>query len=676
MKHEDKLDFISKKLEEESEPIPVSLEKESVVEMLKSADAPKKKTARIIPFKRYASIAAALIVIVSAVFVGGKMKNKISPNSAVQGDHESGEAFPAISLENARENHDGYSEIESYFIERHKNAKEDQSTYSKSNDVAAGGLIINDSASASTAKFAPFALTNTQVSGVDEADVIKNDGRYLYVVTDNKIYITDAQSMKQVGVIDKFVNKGEKSKTDTVVRDIYVNGDVLTVIVSEITLNDDAAVYNGVCKVIADCAYPMWFGDEDTLICTYDISDRADPKPTATHRQSGGYQNSRAVDGKLYTVSFYGVDISHDRTEAEIKSDCVPLIDGEKIKPADIKIGSDGKNDKTYVVIASFDIGGSSDNNSSYAYLGYCDELYATKDNIYIVSVEYGTGTSDYARTTRIVSLSVSGGKIRFKSEGQVSGSVDDQYSMDEHNGYFRIVTTDMEENKDDISSVSSLYVLDESLKTVGKLVDIAKNEGVESVRFMGDTAYIITFENTDPLFTVDLTEPTDPKITGSVELPGFSSYLHPIDGGYILGVGYNGDGDGADYSSVKVTLFNVTDPSSPKVSDEYVISEAETDVNYEPKAFVFYPEKHLVGIPASVQDGNGTKCVYYMLEAENGKLAAKQKLLHSFDGRSEDCSGLFRGTYIGDTAYTVSDKGICSFDIDSGKRLGSLKFN
>ena len=680
MKHEDKLEFISKKLEEENEPLPVSLEKDNVVEMLKGVEIEQKKTARIIPFKRYASVAAALIVIVSAVVFGGKLKDKVSVNADI-GEQETAFDDSTELASAGTETSDDYSEIESYFLECHKKAEENFQTYVKGADTT-GTMIFEDSKNAyampssdskSNAANAAYAETNTQVSGVDEADIIKNDGRYLYVVANNEICIVDAKNMKQVSVIDRFVNKDEKSAKQTDIQDIYVSGDTLTAIVSEMTFDksDTITVYNDVCKT---ACYPYALNKCKTLICTYDISDKAVPKETETHSQSGSYQTSRMTDGKLYTVSFYGVDVSHDRTESEIKSDCVPRVDGKKIKPSDIKIGTDGDKDKSFVVLTAFDTSGKTDNNSSYAYLGYCDELYATKDNVYITSTEYGGGKSDYAEVTNIASFAVSGEKIAFKSEGKVSGSVDDRYSMDEYNGYFRIVTTDSVKKKDSFVDVSSLYVLDSGLNTVGKLVDIAKNEGVESVRFMGNSAYIITFENTDPLFTVDLTDPTAPKITGQVELPGFSSYLHPIGDDYILGVGYDGDDDGADYSSVKVTLFNVSDPSSPKVSDEVVIKNADTDVNYNPKAFIYYPEKNLAGIPAIVGgDGDTAYGAYYLIGVKDGKLTEEEKLIHKY---SEDYSSLFRGTYIANTAYTVSGEGICSFDIDSGKNLSSFRFN
>lgn len=680
MKHEDKLDFISKKLEEKNEPLPVSLEKDNVIEMLKGVETEQKKTARIIPFKRYASVAAALIVIVSAVVFGGKLKDKVSVKADV-GEQETVAENVTAFVNAGNQVSDDYSEIESYFLECHKKAEENFQSYAKGADTT-GAAIFESSKNAyampsndskSNAANVAYAETNTQVSGVDEADIIKNDGRYLYFVANNKIYIVDAKNMKQVSVIDRFVNKDEKSTKQTDIQDIYVSGDTLIAIVSEMTFdkNDCITVYNDVCKTAY--GYPYALSKEKTLICIYDISDRTVPKETDTHTQSGSYQTSRMTDGKIYTVSFYGVDVSHDRTENEIKSDCVPRVDGEKIKPADIRIGADGDKDKSFVVLTAFDTSGKT-NNSSYAYLGYCDELYAAKDNFYIVSTEYGGKKNNYSNTTNIASFSISGEKIAFKSEGKVSGSVEDQYSMDEYNGYFRIVTTDSVKKKDSFVDVSSLYVLDSGLNTVGKLVDIAKNEGVESVRFMGNSAYIITFENTDPLFTVDLTDPTAPKITGQVELPGFSSYLHPIGDDYILGVGYDGDDDGADYSSVKVTLFNVSDPSSPKVSDEVVIKNADTDVNYNPKAFIYYPEKNLAGIPAIVGgDGDTAYGAYYLIGVKDGKLTEEEKLIHKY---SEDYSSLFRGTYIADTAYTVSGEGVCSFDIDSGKSLNSFKFN
>lgn len=680
MNQEEKLEFIGEMLDKEKEPLPVSLEKENVVSMLKSVDVEKKKTAKIIPFKRYASIAAALIIVISAVMIGGKLSGF---DKADDTQNSGGVTSPAFNQEVATTNQENdYSEIEEYFLTRHRelvemtdngyinsSASDNANTYFKVESVS--DLMNSNEVSAT-----PYGKTNTQVDGVDEGDIIKNDGKYIYIVSksDKAIYIVDAASMKKVSEIRDF--EGSKSKdneTSFVPQDIYVSGDTLTVISTESSLMS-VAVNNGNVGdyfSIADCLYPS---DVTTHIFFYDISDRTQPKKLASHTQSGDYGESRAVGSTLYTVSLYRVDLSYYVNENEIRSKCVPKINGRRIEADDIAISdADGNGDRSYVVISSFDMSGSAENSSSYAYLGWYGELYMTAERLYITETGNDELTDDASlkRFTKITKLSLSNGKIKFEAEGRVGDCIYDNYSMDEYNGYFRIVTTDFDR--------SNIYILNEKMETVGKLLDIAEDESVQSVRFMGDTAYVVTFENTDPLFVIDLSEPTAPVIKGKVELPGFSAYLHPVGDGYVVGVGYDGDNEGAEWNTVKVTLFDVKAPTSPKVADSLVIKNANTDVNYDSKAFIYYPEKQLIGIPTTrfsvSEDIKKYSCDYNVISVKDGKLK-NQVTLHHSSGNEAYNSEFFRGTYISDTVYTMTDNSVCSFDINSGKLLEKLKLN
>lgn len=679
MNQEEKLEFISEMLDKEKEPLPVSLEKENVVSMLKGVDIGKKKTAKIIPFKRYASIAAALIIVVSAVMIGGKLSGFDKADDTQNGGAVTTPAFYQ-ELATAKPEND-YSEIEEYFLTRHRELVEmtDNGYINSSDSGNATAYIKGESASdlmdSNKVSATPYGKTNTQVDGVDEGDIIKNDGKYIYIASnsDKVIYIVDAASMKKVSEIRDFDgSKNKGNETSFVVEDIYVSGDKLTVISTE-SSRMSVAVYNGNGGdfSIDDCLYPS---DRTTHIFFYDISDRAQPKKLASHTQSGDYRESRAVGSTLYTVSLYNVDLSYHINENEIKSKCVPKINGRRINSDDIAISdADGNGDKSYVVISSFDMSGSAENSSSYAYLGWYGELYMTAERLYITEMGNNELTDDTSlkRFTKITKLSLSDGKIKFEAEGRVGDYIYDNYSMDEYNGYFRIVTTDFDR--------SNIYVLNENMETVGKLLDIAEDESVQSVRFMGNTAYVVTFKNTDPLFVIDLSEPTAPVIKGKVELPGFSAYLHPVGDGYVVGVGYDGDDEGAEWNTVKVTLFDVKDPTSPKVADSLVIKNADTDVNYDSKAFIYYPEKQLIGIPTTKfsmsDDIEKCSCDYNVISVKDGKLENKATLRHSSGNEAYDFE-FFRGTYISDTVYTVTEDSICSFDINSGKLLEKLRLN
>lgn len=687
MNQEEKLEFLKKKLEEKKEPLPVSLEKDNVVSMLKSVAVKEKEPARIIPFRRYASAAAVFIIVIAAVLAAagiitdkplGKKENATTPASYSQQNDETAETGAA-----------SYSEIESYFLKHHKMiadqaSENDEEFIGKGSDINSSGSYIAESDAAGVQKYeyGAFGKTNIQTEGVDEADIVKNDGKYIYFVANNKIYIVEAAGLRKLAVIDDIDGEEDGRKRNTI-NNIYINSDKMIVISYETTFTDIESKYSDGSDSLtssaglAFCKRPC---DEKTVVYIYDISDRAAPKRIMTHTQDGSCQSSRMVGEVLYTVGIYDVDVSAGRTEDEIRYGCVPEVNGKRISAENIRISSEDNDNsvKSYVVVTAFNTEKAYGSCASFAYLGYCDNIYSTQDTLYIASADYEYDTGEGSQSkTRIVSLSLSEESISFRAEGSANGVIDDQYSMDEYNGYFRIVTTDSVMKKDDFIDVSNIYVFDKDLNTVGKLTDFSKDESVKSARFIGDTAYIVTYEDTDPLFIADLSDPTAPKITGEVKLPGFSSYLHPIGDQYILGVGYGGDDEGADWNCVKITLFDVSDRNAPKVADEVILKNSFSDVNYDPKAFAYYPEKGLVGIPTVVDKVGESCCAYVLLDTNGGRLSKKNTFIHDMtDPDDDDFSEMFRGTYIGNTLFTISEDGVCSFDIESGKKIRSLNIN
>lgn len=662
MENNEKFDFVAEKLEQQKEPLPVSLEKENVVSMLKSVDSGERKNAKIVPIRRYASIAAALVIIVSAlIFVGNfeKFKSETSTDNA----NTEAETYPVNEAEIANE----YQWVENYFLEQHANEvkqrEEDADMLESSDDFAYSTAYSSKSKSS-------FGETNVQSESVDEGDIVKNDGRYIFIATSNLIRVVDTNTMSTASVITDFINSDESEETRTI-HEIYVSNDTLTVISSEypriqVQTADDMII----------CGLYDGLNNENTLtrITSYDISDRTQPRKLSTHTQSGDYNTSRAVDGMLYTVTYYCVDVSYSKTDDEIKEKCVPKVDGKKIPASEIF--ADDDSGVTYVVISSFSVGGAG-TSDSYAYLGHCGEIYSTADTMYIFANH--NAQNDKGKLcfyTDITSISMKNGLIAPKAKGRVDGSMYDRFSADEYNGNLRLVTTLSNVIGGQSNSTVNLYVLDENLEEVGTLIDIQQDEQVKSVRFIGDAAYIVTFEETDPLTVVDLSDPTAPKIMGEVELPGFSNYLHPTQDGYIVGIGYGGDDEGADMSELKITLFDVTDPKNPKVADEILIENADTDVNYDPKALLYDSERQLIFLPATVYDSQyKSHCSLRVIKAADGNLSEKATFDHQFNKYSADTAELFRGTYISNTAYTITEKGVCAFDIDSAQLINKLKF-
>ncbi len=182
-----------------------------------------------------------------------------------------------------------------------------------------------------------------------------------------------------------------------------------------------------------------------------------------------------------------------------------------------------------------------------------------------------------------------------YMGNAKVPGTALDQFSMDEYNGYLRVATT-----YDMVDFVSNgVYVLDENLKQVGKIDGIANTEQIKSVRFMGDTGYVVTFEQTDPLFVIDLENPENPKILGELKIPGFSAYLHPVGGGLVLGVGVDGDENGRG-EGIKVSLFDVSNPENPVEADNIILSGYR-----EARSWCYYSSEALYSHKALCYDEN-----------------------------------------------------------------------
>jgi uncharacterized secreted protein with C-terminal beta-propeller domain len=243
----------------------------------------------------------------------------------------------------------------------------------------------------------------------------------------------------------------------------------------------------------------------------------------------------------------------------------------------------------SYTIFNSINIMNDAEQPTSMTILmGASSCMYASTSNIYVTFNKYDS--------TELYRVAFSGANLRFKAQGIVPGYVLNQYSMDEYNNYFRIATTVSTGPWDNRVDYNNVYVLNMNLDTVGKIENLADGERIYSARFAGDKAYLVTFEQIDPFFVLDLKNPTSPKVAGELKIPGFSNYLHPYNDNYVIGLGKESD-------AVKLSLFDVTDMSNPVEVAKYII-DGEDDAwiystaLYEPKAFLFEQQKQLLIIP------------------------------------------------------------------------------
>ncbi len=537
----------------------------------------------------------------------------------------------------------------------------------------------NSSQGSGTAQNKEFGTTNRQEEGVDEGDIIKTDGNYLY--------IADAEG-KLISIVDiKTDDMKEISqivlKDNEFCREIYIAKDRLAVIGFSYDENKNA---DGDDFVTYGCV--AYESGDNTTVKIYDISDRTAPKLLTEYSQEGGYENSRVIGTRLYCISTYYVDIYDD----DYRDNCIPEteINGvcEKVSAECIFVVEDNKS-PSYAVITAIDIE-MGEEPYCEAILGNCDELYASSKGLFLSETIYDK--DNYEETTKIYRFEYTAIGVNYKCMGKVAGHINDQFSMSYDGNYFRIATTfNKSDSVGDFVSMSAdnrvnnLYILNNNMQIVGKVEDLAKGESIESVRFVGNMAYVVTFRQTDPLFVIDLTDPENPTVKGELKIPGFSEYLHPIADGLLLGVGYDGTESGTN-GDCKVSLFDVSNPYEPKETSVVRVTEGEgsvyNSVGINHKLFVRLSENEFA-VPFNVrwfvhsgEKGRERGTYYIRYKLEDGEICE----LSRYYMCAEE-TGIMGATYAGNIFYAVVDcynQGTCviSYDLTTNTEVDRVLLN
>lgn len=505
---------------------------------------------------------------------------------------------------------------------------------------------------------ADYSRTNIQVEGVDEADIVKTDGKYAYAVSGGKIFIVNAYPAASAKVLSVIAMNASVSE-------IFVNKDRLVAFGSAYGVEILSAGGRSI-PAVSELAMPYrpYYSTQRTFVNVYDISDKTSPSLARNISIDGGYFDSRMVGDYVYAITnqpIYGKPvpmpvISYGGTE-------------ERVLATDVYYF--GVPDSAYAFTNVVSINVLDGATASKTFLmGQSQTLFASASNIYIVypkrfgEIDYvnriidgvilpavpqlGSRISDIRNSsadrgekmrqieealgehlrslnpeqaavlmrgmqeklavlqnelakemekTLVHRIAINGGSVKYETNGEVPGRVLNQFSMDEYDGYFRIATT----TGSGPEQGNHMYVLDSGLKIAGKIEDLASGERIYSVRFLGSKAYMVTFRQTDPLFVIDLSSPNAPKVLGYLKIPGVSDYLHPYDETHIIGVGRDATDEGR-MRGLKIALFDVSDFANPKEMSKYIIGERGTDSEAlrDHKAFLFSREKNLLVIPVS----------------------------------------------------------------------------
>ena len=514
-------------------------------------------------------------------------------------------------------------------------AQEEMLEY-ESSDAATGEMAVSNPMTAKTTGSADHSETYLQVDEVDEADIVKTDGKYIYYVTDSReVVILSAKDGKT-----KKLSTIGSSGTENYISDIYVKGDKL-ITVGTIYKDDSDESSSG--------------------IVVYDISDRSKPKELYDFSQSGDILSSRMVGDYVYLVTN---DYVH-RGGRPVPV-CGSINELKSLEATEICCVPDPKM-SSYIVLSAVDIAsGEKGRSATKAIFGASSEIYCNDHNLYVTSSDWSDeGESVY---TRIVRAGLDGLKVKFNATTKVRGYIDNQFSMDERNGYFRIATTSQRAGID----VNNLYVLDSKLKEAGKVTGFARNESIKAVRFIGDKAYVITYEAIDPLFIIDLADPANPRIEGEVKIDGFSTLLVPVSKDRLLGIGHaTGDnGYGGEYDSgLKLALFDISDPSEPKVLDSKEFKDMSSIAQYDHHALMVNSGAGYYAIPYEVWNYDSVEEEEVMTEDEpvetidegfeTGVLLFKAgDKISQTDKHKLDGSAINRSVYIGDWLYALDADG------------------
>ena len=568
------------------------------------------------------------------------------------------------------------------------------------------GSIGIDSASStesssSSSNTKDYSTTNIQVENVDEADIVKTDGDYIYSISEDNVIITDVKDPKQPKVVATI-----QSEDDDIPEDIILYKDKL-VVISAKGNQTQRYYYNN---------------RMNTVVKIYNITSREKPVLTKSYEMYEPYYTSRCIDNVLYVISSGNLRKEDDEIVVGYNEDNM-----EKEMSIDkIKYLKDVKTTKQ-TLISTVDLNNETADIKLDSYLMNISNAYVSENAIYLLNQKYNNdskipikllfgfkgvfGLEDYYEMdsesgyyTEIYKFDIKE-NVEYKAKTKVKGKTINQYSLDEKDNHLRIALYD--------NDGSRVAIFDEDLKQIGISDNVAKGEKMYSSRFIGDKVYFVTYKTIDPLFVMDLSNETKPKVLGKLKIPGYSTYLHPYDENHIIGIGMetkeiiNRNSNGKVISTtakvvgMKMALFDVSNVNSPVQISSVVIGDSRTTsaILTNPKALLFSKEKSLIAIPVNnysqdfeVTSSNNYETMInnytkygkpynaegyfvYNINVQDG-FKLKGVITHEKTNATYYYSNskLLRGLYIDNNLYTVSETMIKVNELDSLKAVGELK--
>lgn len=573
--------------------------------------------------------------------------------------------------------------------------------------VESASATINGTTATGDVSKGEYSETNVQVNGVDEADIVKTDGKNIYQLTNDELIITRAYPANEMKVIERIrFNDGYNQKYSLYPNELYVDENYIVVI---------AQTYGNRWVYKANDDTEKIEYRDMTIAAIYDIDTFELVRKVEIE---GNYLSSRKIGSAIYLVSnkymYYSKD-SNDDNIMPLYRDTAYTENYRCIDVAEMCYFP-GYEDTSCLIVAGFELDDDDEVQIS-SYLGSSNEIYASKNSLYVTQAIYERPGyikqvvndifydyyAETKTTTNIYKFAIDNGKTEYKGMGTVPGTLLNQFSMDENGEYFRIATTTGDTWND--TSKNNLYILNKDMEIVGEVEGLAKGERIYSVRFMGDKCYIVTYKNVDPLFVIDLSDNENPKVLGELKIPGYSDYLHPYKENYLIGFGkdtivkqykaWDGSVDETAYEvGLKMALFDISDFENPKELYSVKIGDrgSYSELSNNHKALLFDEEKDIIAFPATVTKSTKTNsdgipnygetefegALVYGLDLEDRGFYLKARIEHRDENVENDKyyynNQIRRILYIDDVLYTVSNEMIKANDINTFIELNKVE--
>ena len=533
--------------------------------------------------------------------------------------------------------------------------------------------------------------TNIQEAGVDEPDIVKTDGRRIVAVARARVHLISANGGRLTL---------RKTLPGTMARNVFLSGDRLL-------------VFSGPATPGAEPGSP-WAGSR-AVLTMYDISSLSDPKLIATLTIDGDVLDARLVGTQVRVATAASPDIDapapvytpegriSEESKQELRAavanttvdDWIPtytLRDGAGTQVGTgrlVECGDLARPEKfsglDTVAVSSFDMGSALQSRTTVGVIAGGQQVYASNVSIYISTTEWRRDGSP-AGTSLHQFVTARSGASAYRGSGEVPGTLLNQYAMSEHDGVLRVATTVSERrgwvNVREVTEgmVTTLQEQGGVLRQLGQVGGLGRqdNESIRAVRFIEDRGYVVTFRQTDPLYVLDLRDPAAPKVTGELKIPGYSGYLHPIGHSLLLGVGQSGVRPDTTsvptpggQAGVQFSLFDISDPASPRRIDTQTYGAGAAAAEFDPKAFLHWQPRNLIIAPTYLHGdhrGRGRFAGVVLLRVTGKGLQELGRVaLAEADGQAN------RSFVIGDAVYVLSDHALQANSLTTYRQIDKL---